>query len=369
MTTGVDVLTQSVPIVDQKTGRPTKEFMIKWQQLASTLGVIPATAAQASALLDKIGSTQGSVLYRGLSSWTTLGPGTAGQVLVSGGVGANPSWGAGLSAIADGDVLANTNGAPAVPVATSVSALLDHVLSSTQGAIIYRGASLWSALAPGTSGNVLTSGGAAANPSWASAGGGGGGLFGQILSATPTAAGTGLSNWLNQGTATHADVATGLTLTNPSTAAVVTGLTKTAPTAPYTVKVLLSKTHVYNSGFPGAGVGWYDGSSKLHVINVQGDGSGHSDNRFDVEQWNSPTSFNASSATSGSQSPMPVWLQLKDDGTNVSFSWSNDGVNFLAIYSVAKSSGFLGSTGYSNIIFFTVSNGEPMITTLLSYSD
>lgn len=75
MTTGVDVLTQSVPIVDQKTGRPTKEFMIKWQQLADTLGTIPATAAQASALLDKLGNAAGGMLYRGITQWletTTL---------------------------------------------------------------------------------------------------------------------------------------------------------------------------------------------------------------------------------------------------------------------------------------------------------
>ena len=44
-------------------------------------------------------------------------------------------------------------------------------LAAAQGAIAYRGASEWDALAPGPSGQVLTSGGAAANPSWAAAGG------------------------------------------------------------------------------------------------------------------------------------------------------------------------------------------------------
>jgi hypothetical protein len=36
----------------------------------------------------------------------------------------------------------------------------------------------------------------------------------------------------------------------------------------------------------------------------------------------------------------------------VSFGFSQDGVNFLIVYSVAKSSGFLGGSGYSNLIFF-----------------
>jgi len=35
---------------------------------------------------------QGSVLYRGVSKWNDLAPGTAGQVLTSGGASANPSW-------------------------------------------------------------------------------------------------------------------------------------------------------------------------------------------------------------------------------------------------------------------------------------
>lgn len=45
-----------------------------------------------SPLLDVLGTTEGSVLYRGGTSWATLGPGTAGQVLTTGGTGATPSW-------------------------------------------------------------------------------------------------------------------------------------------------------------------------------------------------------------------------------------------------------------------------------------
>jgi len=72
----------------------------------------------------------------------------------------------GLGSIADGDVLANISGSSAAPIANTVSAVLDHVLGSTQGDILYRGASAWAALAPGTSGNVLKTGGSSANPSW-----------------------------------------------------------------------------------------------------------------------------------------------------------------------------------------------------------
>lgn len=55
----------------------------------------------------------------------------------------------------------------------SLSTLLDNVLSSTQGSIVYRGSSTWSALSPGSSGQFLQTQGAGLNPSWAAAAGGG----------------------------------------------------------------------------------------------------------------------------------------------------------------------------------------------------
>ena len=61
-----------------------------------------ASQLTATQVLDLIGSTQGNVLYRGASSWAALGVGTAGQVLQSGGAGANPSWATGIL-VTDGD--------------------------------------------------------------------------------------------------------------------------------------------------------------------------------------------------------------------------------------------------------------------------
>lgn len=46
----------------------------------------------ASAVIDLVGSTRGSVLYRGASGWSILTPGTSGYVLQSGGAGADPSY-------------------------------------------------------------------------------------------------------------------------------------------------------------------------------------------------------------------------------------------------------------------------------------
>ncbi len=53
-------------------------------------------------VLDLAGSTRGQVLYRGASTWSALSPGTAGQLLQTGGAGADPSWVTGV-AVTDGD--------------------------------------------------------------------------------------------------------------------------------------------------------------------------------------------------------------------------------------------------------------------------
>ena len=78
-----------------------------------------------------------------------------------------------LAAIADNRILANVAGSSAAPIANSISTILDETIGATQGAVIYRGASTWDLLAPGTSGHFLKTQGAAANPAWAAVPGGG----------------------------------------------------------------------------------------------------------------------------------------------------------------------------------------------------
>lgn len=49
---------------------------------------------------------------------------------------------------------------------STLTALLDAQFSATQGSVLYRGPSGWSALPPGSSGQYLTSQGAGSNPAW-----------------------------------------------------------------------------------------------------------------------------------------------------------------------------------------------------------
>jgi hypothetical protein len=90
----------------------------------------------------------------------------------------------GLANIPAGTILGNNTGISASPGDLTPSQVLD-ILGSTQGQILYRNATNWVVLSPGTNGQLLTSGGAGANPSWSTASGTG--------TVTSVAAGTGIT--------------------------------------------------------------------------------------------------------------------------------------------------------------------------------
>lgn len=78
-----------------------------------------------------------------------------------------------ISNIASNNILANITGGSAAPIGNTLTAVMDAVFGNTRGEVLYRGATGWAALAPGTAGNVLTAGGAGADPAWAAGGAGG----------------------------------------------------------------------------------------------------------------------------------------------------------------------------------------------------
>lgn len=230
--------------------------------------VAELTASQA---LDMVGNTRGALLYRGASGWAVLAPGTASNVLISNGAGADPSWSAASSGVTNvatgsgltggpitstGTISVSTNGityalfqqvaasslvgnptgalanaqgitlgatlsfsgtvlqtaAHTGDVTTSANSFATTIaanavtnakmaqmatqrlkgrntagtgdpeditatqaldwIGATQGTVMYRGASAWAALAVGTAGQVLSTNGAAANPTWINQAGG-----------------------------------------------------------------------------------------------------------------------------------------------------------------------------------------------------
>lgn len=151
---------RAMPIVDPDTGLPTPYFLQMLfgntgnaqdneDSLASLLArqIIAGAGldgggplsddvtidANASAILDLISSTRGTVLYRGASAWSALAPGTVGQVLQTGGAGADPSW---VNATAGGALVLLdsfvSNGSESTKTFSSISgAYKDLIISSS----------------------------------------------------------------------------------------------------------------------------------------------------------------------------------------------------------------------------------------------
>lgn len=192
-----------------------------------------------------------------------------------------------------------------------------------------------------------------------SGGGGGSGLWNQILSATPTQTITGLSNFLGTGAAS----------TNGAVGQVISGnspgfgaYTTTVPATPYTITALMT---VNGASAAVTGLGWTD-TTKIQFIYVN-----NGNNHTPIVQHNSNISTFAGtdfSGNGGSMSYFLAWLRIKDDGTNVTFSYSNDGITFTQAFTITKASGYLGSTGYSHIFCGAPGNAAAGSVTILSWT-
>lgn len=147
-----------------------------------------------------------------------------------------------------------------------------------------------------------------------------------------------------------------VTGTTPTTALVI-GLSKAVPSTPYSVAILCVGNFI-PLDYTGIAFGWYDTSSgKLDVVVLSSYTVAHS---IEHSTFNSSNS-RASVATLSSLSDIqhrggPLWLHLTDDGTNVSYGISNDGVNYVNVLSFAKSGGFL--TNYNQIFIGYFPDGQ-----------
>lgn len=142
-----------------------------------TVATLPAAASWTGSIV--YASDTGGVYLSNGSAWTKLASGLSSPVSVPQGgtslatLTANAVMlGEGTAAVGFattgtlGRVLED-RGAATDPSFQTLSQVIDDGISSTQGSILYRDASAWKALGPGTSGNFLKTQGAAANPVWA----------------------------------------------------------------------------------------------------------------------------------------------------------------------------------------------------------
>lgn len=197
--------------------------------------------------------------------------------------------------------------------------------------------------------------------------GGGGssaaGPFAPLWTTIPTMAGTGLSTWINQGSTTASDVSNGIAVSQPGHTGDSFGLlSMAAPATPYSFAGVFSMT-TFPTNYTQIGIGWYNSANgNMHLLELEWDAS----LQTIVEEWNSPTSYNSTN-NSAPWVGGPLGFKIRDDGTTVYFYTSADGVQFNLQFSIAKSSGFLGSSGYNTIVFGIDANPNTTATVLMGW--
>lgn len=334
------------PIVDG-TGRPSPEFQRRWNTQRSNNSGIGAVAIGAGPPPADPTPTDGQeyvdvsatplVLYVGSAgAWDKVG------VLAFTDLSDVPHAYTGA-----GGQLLHVKGTEDGLGFITLSALLDALMGSAEGDLLVRGSTAWQALAAGTLGNVLTSGGPGVVPSWQPASGGGGG--GRMLFDLPAMpAMSGFTQVNISGTISVTESAgKAFTLKNtspPTDSGIFTsGLAIAVPAAtPYRVAVY-GLLNSFGNNFANLVAGFRDGATgKLELVGPLVSASG---GVFEHDKWNSPTSRSAASTLTPAVNILSpgIWLGLRDDGTTVYWEWCTDGATFATVVSQTKSSGFLAS--------------------------
>lgn len=188
------------------------------------------------------------------------------------------------------------------------------------------------------------------------------GLYSGLMSSdAPTQANTGLCTWYNQGSCTISEHAGGLTILNPTlgTSHNIGGLYRAAPAAPWVLTTLVSISCKPGT-YPSARLGFLDTRTGRTIsFGFCADGTLY------VANFSAPSSFDCNLATVSVSGTRVLWLRLSDDGSSLHFSCSWDGVNFVELYSVSRSSAY---AGYTHIFFGASSYNITASATLLSWS-
>ena len=192
--------------------------------------------------------------------------------------------------------------------------------------------------------------------------GSGRGLYSGVMStAVPTQANTGLTTWFNQGSCTLSEHAGGLTILNPTLWAShnIGGLYRAAPAAPWVLTTLVSISCTPGD-YPAARLGFIDTTTgRTSLFGFLANGT------LGVTNFSAPNSGVGTMASVSVAGTRVLWLRLSDDGSSLHFSYSWDGVNFVELYSVSRSSAY---AGYAHVFFGASSFSITASATLLSWS-
>lgn len=191
------------------------------------------------------------------------------------------------------------------------------------------------------------------------------GVYGALLSPViPSSAATGFTAWdTSTGTAGTADGTEGLILTDTASSGGdnISVRYFAVPATPYTVTALVALDVI--NGISALGFGFQDSAShKIQALHLLGGPA------LGVIQWSGSYVYAGYTVGPFNGQPYLSWLRIQDDGVNVKFYASVGGEKFQLVYSVAKSAGYLGPSGYNRIAFYTLQNSVPVAAELKSFA-
>lgn len=142
------------------------------------------------------------------------------------------------------------------------------------------------------------------------------------------------TTWVNQGTASVATTNGGIYLAAPGTAGNnIRARVKTAPSTPYTITMAFLPSRLNQTNYTMGLCFRQSSDGKLCTFGISGNtGTGLSGFRMTDATTFSTIEFTAVTSYFGNV----VFLQISDNGTNRIYRYSGDGVNFLQVASVAR---------------------------------
>jgi hypothetical protein len=205
-----------------------------------------------------------------MSPYTFKGNGTSGTVVPQDLTVSQTLAALGIGNITNNTLLGNISGGTGNPTAFTLSDYIDAAISNTQGSILYRSGIRWTALAPSTSGQVLSTNGAGANPSWISVSGTG--------TVTSVATGTGLSGGPITGSGTISIANTAVTAGSYGSASTVPAYQVNAQgqlTSASNVNIAIDVSAITSGILPIARGGTNNASTPINGQLLIGNGTGY----------------------------------------------------------------------------------------------
>jgi len=194
-----------------------------------------------------------------------------------------------------------------------------------------------------------------------------------VTAPPPTMESTGFAAMTtNPGSYSIANSDAGVIISGPDQGADgINAACQTAPSTPYTVtgQVTVNPGGSGNNN-SGGGFAWRDaGSGKIiayYLLMYPSSSSSSGPAGYSVD-FADPSTYGGSVEGNIYVSGTTIWQQISDDGTNAIERLSMDGANWLTLSHVAKSSGYLGASGYNQVCFFASGHNGAVIVSLNSY--